>query len=84
MAECYNTACPYCEDYKCKRTATCDMRLYGEYAVVVHGRWIKTELKGRLVCSVCGHYALADKAHKCYVPSNYCPNCGAKMDEVEE
>lgn len=40
MAECYNIVCPYCLDYSCKRTATCDMRLDGEYVKVRHGRWI--------------------------------------------
>lgn len=50
-----------------------------------HGRWIKTELKGRLVCSECGQYALMHgAAHRHFVASNYCPNCGAKMDEVGE
>lgn len=35
MAECYNMACPYCVDFKCRRTCTCDMRLDGEYVKVV-------------------------------------------------
>ena len=35
MTECYNLACPYCVDYQCRRTCTCDMRLDGEYVKVV-------------------------------------------------
>ena len=41
---------------------------------VKHGRWI--DMDDHVMCSCCGatHYG-ADK--------NYCPNCGAKMDEEE-
>lgn len=38
---------------------------------VRHGRWVD------LHCSVCGKIGWMDE-------DNYCPNCGAKMDEVEE
>ena len=47
---------------------------------VVHGRWIYEAVEFTyekdIKCSVCG----------CYVEqaSNYCPNCGAKMDGVQE
>ena len=34
-AKCYNIECPYCVDYLCKRMATCDTRLDGEYVKVV-------------------------------------------------
>lgn len=46
---------------------------------VRHGRWEHdgSELKYRFLCSECG-YKLMD------VPTNYCPNCGAKMDEKEQ
>lgn len=46
-----------------------------------HGRWLHLHLdpdnitghtKGE--CSICGKLRIVD---------NYCPNCGAKMDEVE-
>lgn len=48
---------------------------------VVHGHWIECPLKRYPkehidVCSVCNGKALAKY--------NYCPNCGAKMDEVSE
>lgn len=43
-----------------------------------HGRWIhKDNFIGKyLMCSECSHVT----GRK----SNYCPNCGAKMDEVAE
>ncbi len=49
---------------------------------VVHGRWIKkcdsTELK--LICNFCGYdYIEADP--DCTERHDYCPHCGAKMDE---
>ena len=52
--------------------------------VVKHGRWIKTQLplplsdssKDCVECSVCHtHWETGN---------NYCPYCGAKMDEVTE
>ena len=43
---------------------------------VVHGRWIyepvEFDWKKDIKCSVCGEYV--------NYTSNYCPNCGAKMD----
>lgn len=52
---------------------------------VRHGQWIKghgmmpPEYFGRHKCSLCGHFALSRKiGHE--ELSNYCPNCGAKMD----
>ena len=54
---------------------------------VVHGRDIYMEAKGHceFKCSVCG----AEAGEVAYGDLdggnfNYCPNCGAKMDEVEE
>ena len=46
----------------------------GEYAPVVHGRWVYG-----CQCSVCGdRHGPYNSRHKPYY--NYCPNCGAKMD----
>ena len=52
-----------------------------DVAPVVHGRWeTNSDRPDTLICSVC----------KCgfdmwkHDPHNYCPNCGAKMDEVSE
>lgn len=47
---------------------------------VVHGRWVDNEACGykwAFYCSKCGYidgYPFNDR-------HNYCPNCGAKMDE---
>ena len=46
-----------------------------------HGRWeVGYEPYGVVVhrCSLCGHTIATHEN------SNYCPNCGAKMDEVEK
>ena len=52
-----------------------------DVAPVVHGRWeSNSDRPNTLICSVC----------KCgfdmwkHDPHNFCPNCGAKMDEVSE
>lgn len=57
------------------RTPTADV------APVVHGRWeTNSDRPDSLICSIC----------KCgfdmwkHDPHNYCPNCGAKMDEKED
>lgn len=54
---------------------------------VVHGRWeCEHETWGKLQCSNCKKEALLEKSDgDCgtillYVTSNYCPNCGEKMD----
>lgn len=50
---------------------------------VVHGQWISKNPHGYewiFVCSNCGYidgYPFNDR-------SNYCPNCGAQMDEKED
>ena len=50
---------------------------------VVHGRWIKKEQKDHPFsvllphCSECGALKVQDTA-------NYCPNCGAKMMDIEK
>ena len=49
---------------------------------VRHGHWIEQEKYtfGTMYdCSICGNRIL-DNGHSW----NYCPNCGAKMDEVSE
>lgn len=85
MAECYNIACPYCVDYQCRRTCTCDMRLDGEYVKVKHGRWdnkvIYSDNKVALWCSECGKqfFKLPTENGE----YNYCPNCGALMDGMD-
>lgn len=49
-----------------------------DVAPVVHGRWmyVDTDTEQFFLCNRC--------KKKEYWESNYCPNCGAKMDEVSE
>lgn len=62
-------------------TVKCDIESFPtvDVAPVVHGRWISKNHHGYervFVCSNCGYidgYPFNDR-------SNYCPNCGAKMD----
>lgn len=51
-----------------------------DVAPVRHGRWIMFDPKNAesKECSVCGY--LFSRLH----PSNYCPNCGARMDKEDE
>ena len=54
-----------------------------EVAPVKHGRWIKIfedEDSIQARCSACGMVYYLGKGRD----PNYCGNCGAKMDEVEE
>lgn len=50
-----------------------------DVAPVVHGEWIHKN--GEMYCSVCGSEALMDEV---YYESPYCPDCGARMDGVNE
>ena len=57
-----------------------------DVAPVVHGRWISWEEAGNFVpspdrheCSVC-HDAVQVLVNGFELLSDYCPNCGAKMD----
>lgn len=57
-----------------------------DVAPVRHGRWVSVQHKLARVCSVCNRdepykFAFADIDADLY---DYCPNCGAKMDEVSE
>jgi hypothetical protein len=45
---------------------------------VRHGKWIRDEFGAR--CGACGLYAYRDKFGQPW-ESQYCPNCGARMDE---
>ena len=49
-----------------------------DVAPVVHGRWLYHTL-------IDGHiHAECSECHKIRIIDNFCPNCGAKMDEVSE
>ena len=53
---------------------------------VRHGKWLKPsrmlppEYRDNKRCSVCANFALNDRLGRVRL-SNYCPNCGAKMEE---
>ena len=52
---------------------------------VRHGKWIDMDEQSytwKVRCSVCGHERSMMSTHGEY--PNYCENCGARMDEVEE
>ena len=62
----------------CDKCESALYRLSGYVIPVVHGRWeTNSDRPDSLICSVC----------KCgfdmwkHDPHNYCPNCGAKMQE---
>ena len=49
-----------------------------DVAPVVHGRW-KYDL-WFMTCSNCGCCLATKDDEGQWIPDNYCPNCGAKMD----
>ena len=49
-----------------------------DVAPVRHGRWAYGE-DDNIQCSVCGHDAYTEGDYR-QVKTNYCPNCGAKMN----
>lgn len=55
-----------------------------EIDIVRHGKWMHdkddTIITG--YCSRCGWLSIIDNTDVADMP--YCPNCGAKMEEVEE
>lgn len=58
---------------------------------IKHGHWVlvsNSEPYNEYVCSVCGTKALGfiggSEMWYCLFKPHFCPNCGAKMDGVEE
>lgn len=47
---------------------------------VRHGRWLSNPHTDELICSECDGIAPVDCEKEDFYESNYCPNCGAKMD----
>ena len=61
------------------------------YILEKHGRWIDNKVAFHRVCSECGAVVRQDISLVYLLECmekvghlNYCPNCGAKIDEVEE
>lgn len=52
--------------------------------VVVHGHWVMPKESYGFVCSVCGGSCWYYDYDQTIGESNYCPNCGAKMDGETE
>lgn len=79
---CYN--CRNFKDMKCDYCGTADY-IYmiedmpaADVAPVIHGRWIRYPDCGVTKCSNCGW-----SIEECW-DSDYCPHCGAQMDEKED
>lgn len=51
---------------------------------VRHGHWVSVPHKSARVCSVCEHDEPYKNAPDDADIFNYCPHCGAKMDEIME
>ena len=45
------------------------------------GRWIRAE--GELICSICEYPAEFNPLSSDFIETNYCPNCGVKMERSE-
>lgn len=76
--------CRYCFDGNCINKVEydrCEYRAYKD-SLQVHGRW-----EGYFpYCSVCGEEAIFHDngtLHGSYFLTDYCPNCGAKMDVIK-
>ena len=78
-----------------KSGVTCNMRAHkivasiqaADVVEVRHGRWLTTDAyPHHLYCSVCYKtYAKNAKwVNELDLPTNYCPNCGARMGKEDE
>ena len=91
---CYN--CRNFKDMKCDYCSTADY-IYMiedmpavEAKPIVHAHWVSASKKQGVYCSICkkkvwkSDYAQCSKKSRNKLESNYCPNCGAQMDEKED
>ena len=54
---------------------------------LIHAHWTNKKEKwhdGETYCSACGAEAGAEYGRYTYLETEYCPHCGARMDEREE
>ena len=70
------------------KTEAADFLIANGVTVARHGQWIYNIESGKYVCSACGENALSFKIDTLYgvdlyetCLTDYCPNCGARMDE---
>ena len=54
-----------------------------DVAPVVHGRWIRLQHSGSIVCSNCGRRIRKNCGNDYADFENHCPNCGARMDKED-
>ena len=70
------------------KTEAVDFLIANGITAVRHGQWIYNIESGEYVCSSCGENALSFRKDTLYgidlyetCLTDYCPSCGAKMDE---
>ena len=70
------------------KTEAADFLIANGMTVARHGQWIYNIESGEYVCSACGENALSFRKDTLYgidlyetCLTDYCPNCGARMDE---
>lgn len=51
-----------------------------DVAPVVHGRWIRLQHSGTIVCGNCGRNIRKNRGNDYADFEPYCPNCGCRMD----
>ena len=74
---CNGVMCGYAVEMVEKLAHYEDLEEQGRLIIRKNGKWYCLEQEiGLYECSECGHKILRQK-------TNYCPTCGAKMDEVE-
>lgn len=75
------------EDYRSmEQTVHKLTQAIAEAEPVKHGRWLRTDAyPHRIYCSECYATFIRNDEfpHLEDIPHNYCPNCGAKMDDPE-
>ena len=82
----YNKECDEMPDFGNAYLCSDALELLKEQPEQKHGHW-QNDKYGNMLCSVCGGLAIETIAgriadwHLAPYLSNYCPQCGAKMDE---
>lgn len=94
VARCPSNGCDFCDyvDFEdCRPRFLADYLLAHDVTIVKHGRWLYDGERGKYFCSVCDEYALSFKKDTLYGDdlydeclTDYCPSCGAIMDEDKE
>ena len=79
------------EEIECQILRAIDVQPAIEAKVIKHGHWIVKKTSAGTAYTICSHCNASVKYNDEYgtvvmnlAGANYCPNCGAKMDEVSE